>query len=363
MNYIVVSDIHLGHNTTPTEHIISNLKKYLLTSSNTTVDVIFIAGDLFDQLIDLTTKAFPDILKFLHELLDYCADNKIKLRVLEGTPSHDWQQSKLILKLNEIKNYSVDLKYYSALDIEYLEPYNEYILYIPDEWIKSQKELEDQINQKLSMYNITSVTTAILHGAFNYQLRNVPTGFIYDEHYMLSLVKKFIHIGHYHTHTTYDRIIANGSFDRLAHGEEEPKGYVKVSDSTYTFMPNPNALTYKTIKTSALTTLDQLDKKILKLPPGSHVRVIANKDSPIYASSSIIKGRYSQYTIKILSKEQTSDSKAVTYIVNDDSGDFSIETFTSQNLYLNLKEGIVMTFKDKAQIEYGIETIQGLLED
>ena len=52
-----------------------------------------------------------------------------------------------------------------------------------------------------------------------------------------------------------ERIVAAGSFERLAHGEEEPKGYLVAKDRTYTFIPNTDAYIYKNITLRSKTTL------------------------------------------------------------------------------------------------------------
>ena len=74
---------------------------------------------------------------------------------------------------------------------------------------------------------LTKVDYAVMHGQFDYQLPKHITGMPrHDSQKYLDIVKHYIFIGHIHTHSVYDRIIAQGSFDRLTHGQEEPKGYV-----------------------------------------------------------------------------------------------------------------------------------------
>ena len=70
MKYIVTSDIHLGHKNTPTEHIIRSFKTHILNDKNKDIDVLFIAGDLFDHLLYLNTKEAQQSIAFIHHLLD-----------------------------------------------------------------------------------------------------------------------------------------------------------------------------------------------------------------------------------------------------------------------------------------------------
>lgn len=324
MRYINCSDIHLGHLKTPTQHIINSFKTSILNDRNKDINILFISGDLFDRLLDLNSKEVHYIIEFFNYLLSYCYANNILLRVLEGTPSHDWQQSSILVKLNEIRTYKCDLKYYKVLDIEYIEQYNKYVLYIPDEWTNSHNELEKQIQEKLNKLSITKVDIAILHGQFKYQLAGKKyTGFHYEEEYFLKLVTGYLHVGHYHVFSKFDRILANGSLERLAHGEEQPKGYVLVEDNHYSFIENINSYTYTTLNITNTITLDKLDKLIAKYPLNSHIRLLLNKEHEFNINFNGIKLRYLDYNLKKLIKESASEAGSITYII-DDSDDIEV---------------------------------------
>lgn len=337
MKYLVTSDVHLGHKKTPTRHIIASFSDTILTEANKDIDVLFINGDLFDRLLYLNTPEAQMVIHFFHHLLDYCYVNDILLRVLEGTPSHDYFQSSILFKMNEIRTHKVKMKYFRTLDIEYMEEFNKHILYIPDEWCSDQLELERQINQKLSLLNITKVDISMLHGSFKYQTKGMQTeAFSFDEEYFFNLTTGFIHIGHFHTYTYLDRIIANGSLERLAHGEEEDKGYVIVNGNTYQFVVNPFSYTYKTIPITAKTTLASLDKQIFKYPKESFIRLQMKPDHEFNTIFQDLKVRYKDYFVKKLIKDTSSDSNSVTYILSEDTLELS------ENLFLdtNIKEAL-----------------------
>lgn len=341
MRYIVSSDIHFGHLKTPTIHIINSFKTSILNEKNKDIDVLFISGDLFDRLLDLNSKEVQLIIEFFNYLLSYCVSNNIILRVLEGTPSHDWQQSQILVKLNEIRTHKCDLKYFKVLDIEYNTTINKHILYIPDEWSNSHEDIENQIQAKLNEYSITQVDIAILHGQFKYQFAGKPYhGFHYKEEYFLSLVKGFIHIGHYHMFSSLDRIIANGSLERLAHGEEAAKGYVLVNNDQYSFIENTSAYIYKTINIIATTTLERLDKQIGKYPIGSHIRLLLSKDHPFSITFNELKLRYLDYNLKKITKETLTENNSITYILNDDDIDFNEKFILEGNIYQTLINNI-----------------------
>lgn len=333
IKYIVSSDIHLGHLNTPTPHIINSFKSKILTEQNKDIDILFIAGDLFDRLLDLNSKEVQQIILFFNYLLSYCTENEILLRVLEGTPSHDRQQSQILVKLNDIRTHKCDLKYFDKLDIEYIAKFNQYVLYVPDEWTNDHATLEKEIQEKLNQHTINQVDIAILHGQFQYQfLGKKYTGFYFKEDYFHSLVKGFIHIGHYHTYSTLDRIIANGSLERLSHGEESPKGYVRVNGKTASFIENDLAYTYKTINITSATTIERLDSHIQKYPKQSHLRLLMNRDHPFNITYTDLKLRYLDYHLKKQIRESASEDATITYIVTDEELEYTDKFVLDGNL-------------------------------
>lgn len=337
MKYLVTGDDHLGHLKTPTQHIIASFKKFILSEQNKDADVLFIEGDLFDRLLDLNSKEVQLIIEFFNYLLSYCVANNILLRVLEGTPSHDWQQSQTLVKLNEIRTHKCDLKYHKVLDIEYIERINKHVLYIPDEWTNSHDDMERQIKDKLNEHSITQIDIAICHGQFPYQYAGRPYhGFHYKEEYFLRLVKGFIHVGHYHNHNPMDRILPAGSLERLAHGEEEPKGFIVVNDDTWTFVENTDAWTYKTLNITAATTVEKLDKQIAKYRPGSYIRLLLNKDHPFNITFSELKLRYLDYHLKKITKENVSERAKITYILSDAELEFDNKFILEANIHQTL---------------------------
>lgn len=320
MRYICTSDIHLGHKKTPTKHIIESFTKCILTPANASIDALFVAGDFFDHLLYLNTQEAQQIVQFFHRLLSYCYDNNISLKVLEGTPMHDWHQSSMLVKINDVRTNKADLTYVKTLDIIHCPRLNRHILYIPDCWCGDQQTLERDINKRLGELGIAKVDIAVLHGAFRYQAKGIPSSeFLYDEDYFLNLTRGFIHIGHYHTHTHLDRIVAQGSLERLAHNEEGPKGYVVVQDEAFTFVENPYAKIYKTIAIGPSTDLKRLDKVVFKYPHGSHIRFKMKADHPFNANFKELVLRYCDYHLK---NERTvdaaPDADSATYIQHDD---------------------------------------------
>jgi hypothetical protein len=283
---------------------------------------MFIAGDLFDYILDTTSHEFTIIIGFLNRLLDYCHDNDIQLRVLYGTPGHDFGQTKILVKLNEGRVNKADLVYHEKLDIEYLPRLGKHVLYIPDEWTHDHDDLERQIAEKLAEHSIHKVDIGIFHGQFEYQFAGKPyKGFFYKEAYFTKLVTGLIHVGHYHNYNPKGRIIPNGSLERLGHGDEIAKGYIRVKDGVPIFMENTNAYIYKTINVTPATNLEKLNKIISKYPKGSHIRLHMDEDHPFNLTFGEIKLMFMDYIFKKKLKNDASEQQSVTYILNDDSLD------------------------------------------
>ena len=92
---LVVGDVHLGHHQTSTESIVANLNKYCTTDDALRMaDFLIIEGDLFDRLLNNADENLYIINQWITRILYKCRDHKVKLRVLEGTPSHDRKQSR-----------------------------------------------------------------------------------------------------------------------------------------------------------------------------------------------------------------------------------------------------------------------------
>ena len=359
-SYCVCSDIHCGHLRVPTKHIIQSFISSILTEDNKDLDVIFIAGDLFDRVLDFYSSEVTDIIFFFHYLLEYCYNNDISLRVLEGTNSHDNRQSAKLVDINNIRSNPCDLKYFKVLDIEYIERLKKYVLYIPDEWCHDHDYLEQQIQTKLNQLNIHQVDIAILHGQFNYQLVSLKQkGFYFKEEYFLPLVKDYIHIGHYHTFSTFDRIIAQGSLDRLTHGQEEDKGYVIVEDGQWKFVINKNAYIFQTLSITNKTTIQQLDKKIKQYPVQSYIRLLVSNEHPFSINFKDLKLRYLDYNLSKITKEHISELNKNTYIDTENGIDMdevlSIDTNIYQLLMNNILQKNTLTLTEQQKLEFYAE--------
>jgi DNA repair exonuclease SbcCD nuclease subunit len=300
----VASDIHLGHARNPTERIIKNLRAAFPDNAETAeLDMIVLAGDVFDTHLSLPDDVVTEIKVWVTYMLRLCKKHDILLRVLEGTPSHDWKQSKIFQSLNEVTGIGADLKYVRNLSIEYEERHDMWLLFVPDEWTNSTETTLSQVHDLLRAKGLTHVDYAFMHGQFEYQLPPHVKAQKHSSEEYLKIVKHLIFIGHVHIHSRYERIIAQGSFDRLSHGEEGPKGHVRAyrrgDESDVVFFENEAALRFVTVKCEAMTledTLAEIAKQVQALPPDSFVRVQATYDNPIFSNMDALVRKWPWFT-------------------------------------------------------------------
>ena len=291
----VLSDVHLGHSRTPTKHIVNNLNAAFPDSYETAeLDMIVIAGDLFDKAMCFSNVDITHIQLWAIRLLKLCAKYDITLRILEGTPLHDRNQSRHIITLNEGLNKKADVKYIPELSIERIDRLGISVLYVPDEWQVDPNHTWNDVKQALGNKSLTSVDIAVMHGMFEHQL---PPGVNLSTHIAKryeSVVNKYIFIGHVHHPSVKGKIVAPGSFDRLKHGEEEAKGHwrakVNLSSDTQlgklTFVENKETYTYLSIDCRELTF--EASQKAIRtactdIGNGSHIRLLLSRDGPNHA--------------------------------------------------------------------------------
>lgn len=307
LKYLVISDVHLGGRTTTATEILAHLTAYFEDFRSTgrfvDLDLIFIAGDLFDDTIEFASDVLGEFLPWFARFLEWCARHDIVVRILEGTPRHDRMQSQTLSHIAKMTKIPVDLKYIPDLSIERLERFNLNVLYVPDECRHTAEAVRRDVEGLLAEHQLDQVDIAIMHGMFKYQLGTIPMNSkVHEEDWYLRRVKHYLNIGHVHTHSQYSRILAQGSFDRLKHGEEEAKGAILVErlpsrEWVHHFVENPQAKLYKTIavKGTLEQALKTIDKTVRTLPAGSYVRIQALATHPALQGVEALKKQYPQY--------------------------------------------------------------------
>lgn len=372
-----ITDWHLLHKRTKTQDIISELSKYLfedIWKHTSRIDILHITGDVFDDLSYLAAGELYHVFTFFHRLLVFCKDRKIKIKVLEGTPSHDWHQSQWLVHINE--RIGCDLKYFQKLDIEYCDETKTNTLYIPDEWRPDPKTTYKEVLDLMKEKGIEKLDFAAMHGCFTYQLHamvaqqgKVP---MHNEQDYLSIVKYFIMIGHVHRPSTFDRILAAGSFSRLAHGEEEAKGgyLIKIyDDDTHNvqFIKNPYATTYLTINIDEVKEPSELaqfvENRVKDLRTGSHVRIRGKQGHFGLANKMIYAGTYPQFNWSL--KVDSIDEKKTEETIVEDKEElpqYHAITITRENVVDLVRDRFKKLPDDNINVQArAIELLEGLV--
>jgi len=292
INILAISDIHFGHDKNKTENIVENLNRFFKAYSHHIVksDMIIIPGDVFDKLLSNNSRDSRLAYNWLAWLVKFCKEYGIKLRILEGTPSHDWKQVKVldeILKSLDLKD--VDYRYVDILDIERVDDLGMSILYIPDEWKPTAKKVYEEVIRTMKKHNLEKVDMVVMHGAFNYQIPNIESERFHNESDYLNITNYIILAGHVHNFSQFEKILVPGSFDRLTHADEGiKKGGLYITLDTdnktfkYQFLENKTALEFITMEYKN-DNINELDAKVKKLNEDGrlkYVRIIDKAGKP-----------------------------------------------------------------------------------
>ncbi|CAH0448039.1 SbcD-like subunit of palindrome specific endonuclease [Vibrio phage vB_VpaM_sm033] len=265
-----ISDVHLWHPRVPTARILGTLNRFYPDADITgELDYILIAGDLFDRLRTLADNEVYEAWDFFTYWLAMLKRRGVRLRILEGTPSHDRRQTNLVTRVNNaLGENGCDLRYVDTLKIDYEEEFDFNILYLPDEWRATCDDTWDEVTELLHSKGLDKVDICIMHGMFEHQ---VPPGVHIDTHKLSryeSITNWFITIGHVHSSSIKGKAYAQGSPDRLSHNEEEAKGIFKylVHDRG-----RDNKFTAKFITNDSATPFITLDLVSLEMEPAMQV--------------------------------------------------------------------------------------------
>lgn len=296
------------------------------------IDILVIAGDLYDSLLDLNQEETHDIDFWIFDLLLMAKKHGVTVWVLEGTPFHDREQSKRIVTFNQGARFQTDLHYFDKISVHFDEKLGRHFLFVPDEATASPAETLEEVQKLLAQHGIKQVDCAFMHGAFKYQLPDMDSIPTHDEASYLALVKHTISIGHVHEASSYERIYAQGSFDRLGHGTEMAKGFNIVTvyengEHDVVFVENKQAKIYKTITLVSMDveeSLAEIDEAVKPYSDGSHMRLRAPEKHPLLSSmDSVMRRHPSFYWISKADKtdrkvkEATAQTRYVPLVLNE----------------------------------------------
>lgn len=296
------TDFHFGSKRTPAWMTLRGVKEaWPDTPYMAQYDLFIIGGDWMDRLLALAERDVYEAQEACIYILYICAKYKIKLRIVEGTCSHDRKQSIMFTEFNERLNIGCDLGYFQELAIEYIEDLDFTILYLPDEWHHDCGETLRQAKELIAKHGYVRVDVAVVHGGFKFQFPlELPS--LHDEVAWSELVNYCILSGHIHTRGRCLNVICGGSFNRNTHDEDGPKGHVDVTIykgklKSVDFIDNKYAKVFKTINIFDM----QIDDVIIevenlgKLHNGAAVRLEYREGDPIKAIRDILEVMYPKY--------------------------------------------------------------------
>lgn len=303
-------DVHFGHSSTKAEKILTELIEcFPYGKWASSLDVCVIDGDWYDKLLPNNHEDSFITERSIFYMLNWAKDHDIVLFVVDGTPLHDSGQIQKFIHINEEAKIGAELTLVDDIDIVYNSKFGMNVLFVPDRPRTSPEETYQIVLDKLQQKGLSHVNMAVMHGTFQYQLPEIAASHKHVEENYAEIVKGPIIIGHIHKHSSKGNIIAPGSFSRLTHGEEEPKGFVEFvlqpsGEFTAKFIENENATIYKTINVSKLS-LDESYEKIERvtrgLIGGSRVRIECEQGHPISLDKTfmVLKMKYDCFTWSI----------------------------------------------------------------
>lgn len=371
-----ISDLHWGNSRNPATDMISALEHYMdnfsPTSPMTSLDIIAIVGDLFDKELNFGDDSIYEVILFFRKLFDFAATHNIAIRLLRGTFSHDKNQCRQIEALAKALNYldgRLDFKYYETLEIEYHERLDVHMLFIPDNHAPTTDITYDAVVNKMKQLGLEKVDLTFMHGTFQYQLRYGKEEHKHNERQYLDITRHWIFVGHIHVHSFFERIVAQGSFDRTTHGEEGDKGGVlweinDIEGNSFRFKPNTRAKKFVTVKLEsddADKSIKQLERVLERLPNGSAVRIMAVKTHPLMQGIDELRVLYPFYVFSKESIDAETDDEASLRLIESVRDDGYVPIIIDETNIVDMILGGLST--RKGLLPSARERLKGLLTE
>ncbi len=275
-----ISDFHFGHNRTKTSLITANLRTFMFPKV-AEVDLVAITGDVFDNIVNMTSSSAGDTISFFVDLFMLLKAHNVKCIILQGTTYHDRNQLEVIRKLTIKLGVSQLCKVILVPKVYYDPDLEASFLYLPDDLPYKDKANLFKHIRKLLITIGGKVDYVLCHGMFDFACPvKLPNSYTPSDFY--DICNKLVLCGHVHTPQIKENIIYAGSFDRLAHGEEGRKGFWMVEGIRATFIKNEEATKYITFTypnediKQVLITHDRLIAKHFKANSSGYIRLIIN---------------------------------------------------------------------------------------
>lgn len=231
---ICLSDLHFGHpSLTNDKMFLQTLIKVLDDESSLGLDFIFICGDLFDRKLVLSDQATSQLTSFLKKLA-IISSNGCPIRMIYGTQSHECNQYSGIFKLFDD---GCDIIVYQHVHTE--EVLKDLVVtFIPEEYtnirypVFYKEQLENIADIGIYHGDIDGISNKIFHD--NRMYEDIKYSKVVSlESEFLSQMARYVYSGHYHIASSIrDNVKYIGSFWRWQQGEDQDKGYYRLTYNT-----------------------------------------------------------------------------------------------------------------------------------
>lgn len=235
LKIVSIGDIHFGNPRLVAEDLYNKLRKYLYPEV-TDAHLVTINGDLYDQLLTVNSSSHICASRFIRDLFTISARTGMQIRILHGTYSHDRDQLKVF---ETMMGKSTRCKVVNNIYCEEISDFNNGIskidkilrvAYLPDNLsCKLSEEAVTHLTEAITCAGYTDVDLLVGHGTFEHTIPpdsgHRPPCLYTEQQFRKIVPNGIVSMGHIHKHGRHNNIYYTGSFDRMAHNEEEDKGY------------------------------------------------------------------------------------------------------------------------------------------
>ena len=264
---VAVGDIHWGALDAEKQlKELSILPEYLRDND---IDLLVICGDYYDHKLLLNSQASLLSIEFMTKLKDLSIEKDFKIRIFDGTHSHDYDQLEVFRPFEDGDRFRI----FRCTTQEEVLPELQ-VLYVPDETIDNDEWYRTYGKIIYDKKN----TIMFFHGNFDNMLgdlvtSNDSTKNVVFEYSVLSRIFSVMIGGHWHDADYIGNMYYTRSMNRWKFGEDRPKGFIVCDYDTesrkygITRIENPYTDEYKTylIDTSLFTTVEDYNKMIQQI--------------------------------------------------------------------------------------------------
>lgn len=263
---VELNDLHFGG--PATFKMVEELNLFLDYIKDNEVDIVVFGGDYFDRKMSISDPLALAGFDFFKKVLNIVKEKNIKLRVIEGTQSHDMFQPRIFdtYILDENGNPMIDYKYFETIAVE--EVLGLRILYIPEEYPINHEEY-------YKPYQEGQYDFIVSHGTWDFinfggmvdndrnDLHTAPVLRAKDWMHALEhgiCVSGHIHGRHIYKKKNVDKIIYPSAFTAWSFDQISPRGFISLEIN-----PETHKISYQLIENTASPKFATLNVKDLGL--------------------------------------------------------------------------------------------------